>query len=301
MKFFVILAVLVLRGMPGQKLTRPFDRAFLGWQRWIAARLGCRLGAAPGFLAAVLPWVLILWLLLWWLHASFWVLPTLAVHLLVVFYALGRRSELVWVERYMVAWRQGDHQAASYYAEEILDDNDLGDDACQLHARVVARLIYFAFDRLFLVLFWYLLLGPVGALLARLSERTISNARKEEQAQEDLACDEQVSLFHRVLEWPAARLMGLSLALVSRPLLGLRQFASDLLRWKLTSEDFLNRQLLTGYGILSRDQEARDVFAQRPEIMTEEADQELAQMKERVWRVLALWVAVTAVGVIFWS
>jgi len=301
MKFFVMLAVLVLRGMPGQKLTQPFDKVFLGWQRWVAGRLGYRLGAAPSFLASVLPWVLVLWLLLWWLHASFWFLPTLIVHLLVVFYALGRRSELIWVERYMIAWRQGDLQAATYYAEEILEDSDLGDDACQLHARVVARLTYFAFDRLFLVLFWYLLLGPVGALLARLSERAITNARKAEGQLEDLACDEQVSLFHKVLEWPAARLMGLSLALVSRPMLGLRQFVSDLMRWKMPSEDFLNRQLLTGYGILSQDQEATSVFAQRPEIMTEEADQELALMKERVWRVLALWVAVTAFGVIFWS
>lgn len=301
MKFFVMLAVLVLRGMPGQKLTQPFDKAFLGWQRWIAARLGYRLGAGASFLAAVLPWILVLWLLLWWLHETFWFLPTLIVHLLVVFYALGRRSELFWVERYMIAWRQGDQQAATYYAEEILEDNDLGNDACELHARVVARLIYFAFDRLFLVLFWYLLLGPVGALLARLSEQAISNARKEGGEFEEPICDEQVVLFHKVLEWPAARLMGLSLALIGRPLLGLRQFFNDLLRWKMPSEDFLNRQLLTGYGILSQDQQATTVFSQRPEIMTEEADQELAHMKERVWRVLALWVAVTALGAIFWG
>lgn len=300
MKFFVILAVLALRGMPGQKLTRPMDKAFWAWHQWIAARLGYALGAAPSFLAGVLPWVLVLWLLLWWLDASFWFLPSLALHLLIVFYALGRRSELVWIERYMIAWRQGDQQAASYYAEEILGD-EIGDDSSDLHARVVARLIYFAFDRLFLVLFWYLLLGPVGALLARLSERAITQARQVAGDSEAVACDEQVVLFHRVLEWPAARLMGLSLALVSRPLLGLRQFFADLLRWKLSSEEFLNRILLAGYGILSQEQKVKTVFAQRPEIMTEEADQELALMKERVWRVLALWVAITAIGVIFWG
>lgn len=300
MKFFVVLAVLAFRGMPGQQLTRPLDNGFWSWQHWIARRCGYTLGSAPGFLVAVLPWVLLLWLLLWWLDASFWFLPSLLVHLLVVFYALGRRSELIWIERYMIAWRQGDQQAASYYAEEILG-SDLGEDGSDLHARVVARLIYFAFDRLFLVLFWYLLLGPVGALLARLSERAIIEARKAQGGSEASVCDEQVVLFHRVLEWPAARLMGLSLALVGRPLLGLRQFFSDLMRWKLSSEAFLNRQLLAGYGILSQEQDVKSLFMQRPEIMTEEADQELALMKERVWRGLALWVAVTALGVIFWG
>ncbi|SFC16284.1 AmpE protein [Marinospirillum celere] len=297
MKFFVMLAVLFLREMPGQGPIRTLDRAFRDWQRWVAERMGYDPGASASFLVSILPWIFLLWLLLWWVEAAFWSLFTLLIHLLIVFYALGRRSELLWVERYMVAWRQGDFQAASYYAKEILEDDEIGEDPCHLHARVQSRLTYFAFDRLFLVLFWYLLLGPVGALLARLSEQALANARQDSEQ----GCDEQIERFQRVLEWPAARLLGLSLALLGRPLLGLKQFMADLLRWQLPTEDFLNRQLLTGYGVVSNGDEVADVCVQRPEIMTEEADQELLELKERIWKALALWVAITALGVIFWG
>ncbi|SFX23355.1 regulatory signaling modulator protein AmpE [Marinospirillum alkaliphilum] len=311
MKFFVMLAVLLLRSVPGQGLTRPVDRWLLSWQHRLSGWLGQAAGSSAVFLLTVLPPVLLLWLLLWWLDGVLWSLPVLLVHLVVIFYALGRRNDLVWVERYMIAWRQGDHQAASYYAAEILDEPLDAASATELHCRVVSRLVFFAFDRLFLVLFWYLLLGPVGALLARLSEQAIANARRgrrvleEEGIQDPLwpgSCEEQVERFQRVMEWPAARLMGLTLALTGRPLLGLRQFLSDLPRWQLSSEVFLNRQLLSGYGQLSgEDLAGASAYCERPELMTEEADQELSLLRERVWRSLAVWVAVTAVGVIFWT
>lgn len=300
MKFFVMLAVLLLRNVPGGNLAQPLDRAFQGWQNWIAAQVKQPLGASPAFLLTVLPPVVLLWLVLWLLDGAYWHLPVLAVHLFVVFYALGRRNDLMWVERYMIAWRQGDYQAASYYAAEILDEPLDAVSAKDVHCRVISRLVFFAFDRLFLMLFWYLLLGPVGALLARLSEQAISNAKRHHRTANDEACDEQVAHFQRVMEWPAARLMGLTLALTGKPLLGLRQFAGDLLRGSLSSEVFLNRQLLAGYGFLSSDDNAEGAYCQRPELMTEEADQELAMLRERVWRSLAVWVGVTALGVIFW-
>lgn len=309
MKFFAMLAVLLLRNFYGQKITTPLDNAFKAWQSWLANRLQQDLGSSAVFLLSVMSAVLVLWLLLWWLDGVYWYLPVLGVHLLVVFYALGRRCDLVWVERYMVAWRQRDFQAASYYAAEILEE-PVQEECEDLHARVVSRLVVFAFDRLFLVLFWYLLLGPMGALMARLTEQAIFNARRATNLQEEgedkgeiapiSCCAEQVVRFQQVMEWPAARLMGLTLGLTGRPWLGLRQFAVDIFRWKLSSEVFLNRQLVTGYGLLSGSTASESTYYQRPVMMTEAADEELMDLRERVWRSLAVWVAVTAVGVIFW-
>lgn len=298
MKFFVMLAVLLLRNFSGQKLILPLDKAFNTWQFFIAKRLQQQVGSSSIFLLSVMPWVLLLWLLLWWLDGMYWYLPVLALHLLVVFYALGRRCDLVWIARYLAAWRKADFQAASYYAAEVLDEPlniDEGNESKELHARVVSRLVVFAFDRLFLVLFWYLLLGPVGALLARLTEQAITNARRETAIPE-----EQVIRFQQVMHWPAARLMGLTLGLTSKPLLGLRQFMTDIFRWKLSTEVFLNRQLMTGYGLLSQGEKVSSAYYQRPVMMTEAADEELMDLRERVWRSLAVWVGITAVGVIFW-
>lgn len=308
MKFFVMLAVLLLRNFYGQKLTLPLDKTFNAWQVFIAKRLQQGLGSSVVFLLCVMPLVLLLWLLLWWLDGVYWYLPVLAIHLLTVIYALGRRCDLVWIERYIAAWRQGDEQAASYYAAEVLGEplheSHQKNDG-KLHARVISRLVVFAFDRLFLVLFWYLLLGPVGVLMARLTEQAITNARKEANQldKEGVAltcCEEQVVRFQQVMHWPAARLMGLTLGLTGRPLLGFRQFMGDVFRWKLSTEVFLNRQLMTGYGLLSRGEDTESAYYQRPEMMTDAAEEELAGLRERVWRSLAVWVAVTAVGVIFW-
>ena len=313
MKFFAMLAVLLLRNFYGQNLTLPLDKAFSSWQAYIAKRLKQGMGSSAVFLLSSMPWVLLLWLLLWWLDGIYWYLPVLGLHLLVVFYALGRRCDLVWVNRYMTAWRQADYEAAGYYAAEILDEpiNNISDK--ELHARVVSRLVVFAFDRLFLVLFWYLLLGPMGALMARLTEQAIFNARRANNLQQEegeieskeavaplSCCAEQVIRFQQVMEWPAARLMGLTLGLTGRPWLGLRQFAVDIFRWKLSSEVFLNRQLVTGYGLLSGSAVSKSTYYQRQVMITEAADDELLALRERVWRSLAVWVAVTAVGVIFW-
>ncbi len=292
MKFIVMLAVLLLRGVPGRSLTRPLDQAFQAWQGGWAKRTQRGMGSSLVFLLSVLPWVVLLWVVLWWVDGLFWSLPTLALHLLVVFYALGRRSELVWLERYMIAWRQGDHQAASYYAEDLLERSvDAANDE-DLHSQVVARILYLAFERSFLVLFWYLLLGPLGALMARLSELAISYARQQGEV------DEQVHHFHQVLEWPAVRLMGLTLGLVSRPWAGLLAFFRDLPQWRLSAEAFLYRQFLVAAGSAEVADEQRSL---RPELMSEEADQEMLWIREWVWRSLAVWVAATALGVIFWG
>lgn len=306
MKFFVMLAVLLLRNFYGQKLTVPLDKAFASWQAYIAKRLQKNLGSSAVFLLSIMPWVFLFWLLLWWLDGVYWYLPVLGLHLLVVFYALGRRCDLIWIGRYMTAWRQADFEAAGYYAAEILGEPVSGIDDKKLHARVVSRLVVFAFDRLFLVLFWYLLLGPVGALLARLTEQAITNARHEanqlvvSEDQPLTCCDEQVIRFQQVMHWPAARLMGLTLGLTGKPWVGLCQFAVDIFRWKLSTEDFLNRQLMTGYSSLLHVKDSEASNYERPVMMTKAADEEMANLRERVWRSLGVWVAVTAVGVVFW-
>ncbi|MFK7159848.1 regulatory signaling modulator protein AmpE [Marinospirillum sp. MEB164] len=293
MKFFALLVVLLLQKLPNQGVHHGLDRAYRAFHRWSAQIWKSHLGATAPFLTAVIFWLLTIWLVLWWLDGWLAGVPALLVNLAVLYYALGRRNEQKWIQRYMIAWRQGDHQAAYYYAEELLERPCNEESATQVHAQVLAKLTYLAFDRLFMVIFWFLLLGPLGALLVRLSERALYHAR---QAYQDV--DPAIEHFHFLLEWPASRLLGLTFALAGRPLLGLRQWSRDLFKVQLESETFLNRQLITACGHLS---EAAACYQQRPEMMTPEADQELALLKEQLWRALIIWVAVFALSVILWS
>lgn len=278
MKFLVMLAVLALRNFYGYKITLPLDNLFKRWQEFWVQRLQQGWGSSSVFLASLLSCIFVLWLILWLIQDWYWGVPALFIHLLVVIYALGRRCDLVWIEKYMQAWRQGDTATADRYAQEILTMPLQGKSRQELHEQVISRLIVLAFDRLFLVLFWYLLLGPAGALMARLTEQAITNAQR-------INCTEQVLRFQQVMHWPAGRLMGLTLGLVTRPWQGLVLFMRDIWRWRLSTEEFLNRQLqVCAYPCV--------------ELMTEAGDEQLLDLRERIWRSLAVWVALAALGVI---
>lgn len=297
MKFVVMLAVLLFRRVPGIRLIQYLDRRYTRLLVLIERITGYRAGRVLPYLLGVLPPVLLLWALLARVPDTPWNLAALVVHLLVVFYVLGRRDEMTWIERYMIAWRQGDYEAARHYALELLDDDETGLTPVSMHCRLVARLLAHAFDRLFLVLFWYLLLGPVAALLARLSALAIEWAQAQGQT-----VNPWIMRFQGLLEWPAARLLGLTLALVGRPVLGVRQWLMDLLRWRLPTEVYLNRQLITRFGAVSGGNASTDeatVYCQRPEHFSAEADYELGCVREMVWRALAVWVALSALSVIF--
>lgn len=305
MKFFTLLAVLALRKLPGQKLTQPLDALFAKWQNWLAAKLKTNLGSTQVVLASLLPILASLVLVLWLLEGKWWFLPTLAVHLLVIFYALGRRCDLVWLTKYLAARKNEDLEAANHYAENILTSKLVGLDPKEVHAKVLARLIVVAFDRLFLVTFWYLVFGPLGALLARLVEELVNNANQKQLENYDSlpdCCSPQLIYLQKTLRWPAARLMGLTLGLTGRPLLGLLQFSKDLLRFNLPTEEFLNRQLVTGFGVLTKNQDCTAAsFYQRPEAATLAADEELEKLSERIWRSLGVWIGLAAVAVILGS
>ncbi len=278
MKLLVMLSVLFLRNLHSQKLTLPLDKLFKKWQFFWAKRLNTTAGTVPVFLVSVLGCLIPLGLLLWAVEGLYWNLITLAIHLSVVIYTLGRRCEAVWILKYIQAQKQGDSAAAQHYATEILGDEFIDSNKQELHWRLMCRLVVFAFDRLFLVLFWYLLLGPIGSLLARLTEEFIKNAQDTTQI--------QILRLQTMLQWPAARLMGLTLGLTAHPWLGLVQFFQDLKNWRLTPERILNRQLRLGP-------------CPQPEALTDAAEQELIQLQERVERSLGVWIALTALGIIF--
>ena len=143
-----------------------------------------------------------------------------------------------------------------------------------------------ALHRWFGVIFWFAVLGVVGAFLYRIVDW--------------LACEqsglttEQKRLFLRtrqVLDWPAAQLMTLSLAIAT-------DFDSVLVAWKQYHEE-------QGHGLLEGDNgfllaSARQVVVSGHAARDGYADQldgplsALKQSMDLVWRVLGVWMTVLA-------
>lgn len=136
------------------------------------------------------------------LSISEWLL--LPAGVLVLLYSLGRGAFDEPLEFYTSAhvcnnWNLGVQQAAELGVEV---SELTADDWARLHELVFRAAVYRGFERFFAVIFWFLLLGPAGALVYRLSWLYRSGAK----------VTGKVECWLWLLEWPAARVLGVSFA-----------------------------------------------------------------------------------------
>jgi len=190
------------------------------WYRAWLSRTKAWQTEQPGelqLLIQVLPPVIVLFLVMSLL--SFSVLLQLLIAVPALLFSFGRGDFSEWVRGYTEAYHRGDNVAAVQYAERLgvteLDNTDWSG----MHARVLRQVGYRGFERMFVAIFWFALLGPIGALLYRLTSLSL---RHEEQADAVRVCAARLLW---LLEWPAVRVLGLSFALTGN-------FVGCFQRWK---------------------------------------------------------------------
>lgn len=133
-------------------------------------------------------------------------LLSLLLYVGVLLYSLGRGDFNDSLHRYLSAWSHGNFESAYEQAHAIGDfiENDAIDNHVSLHEHVRVAFLYEGFERWFAVVFWFLLLGPAGALGYRLSYLC---CRSEVLALED----RQLALrMVHYLDWAPARLLAFS-------------------------------------------------------------------------------------------
>lgn len=192
-----------------------------GWfRRWLKRTREWFPGAGLQLAALVIVPVLVLWLVMSLLKAAFVPLYFL-VSILLLLYSLGRGNYTEWLEGYRGAAHRNDSEVACDYAVRLGVDVDECNDWPKLHHGVLRRGAYLGFERWFAPIFWFAILGGVGAVFYRL---TCLASQAGGQP------DEVKSLTHRllwILEWPAARLLGVTLALAGN-------FVGCIHRWQET-------------------------------------------------------------------
>lgn len=126
----------------------------------------------------------------------------------ILIFAMGRGELEEVTRRYIAAWRDKNWQAASASAQTLaIDTYEIDpDDWVELNHRLVSAIAYRGFESLFVVLFWFCL----GGVLPALAYRLISLSRQESERPEEA---EQLAQVLWLLEWPAVRVFGLSLAI----------------------------------------------------------------------------------------
>ena len=291
----VVIALVVGHTLPALASLRRYDW-YVSWLDW----LGSQLGEQPfwrgpwGLVLALAVPLLVVGLLQLGLRDDLFGLPAFLFALAMLFYAWGPRDLDHDVEAVVEAPDAGTRDDA---AKRLFPDRE----APSLEPGALVEAVFrCALWRWFGVLFWFLLLGPFGALLYRL---VALSAQGEARQRLPEGAANAARTWLAVLDWPVAQLMTLAMALVGN-------FDSVLSAWK----DAGGASLRADTGFLAaaarasvRHEMAQDAFEEAgtdyvPGTTTATlALPELAELRDAmglVWRILLSWLAVLALFVV---
>lgn len=280
----ILISLAVEKSVAKLQELRRFDW-FIGYTRWWRARL--RLDGALGVLLVVGLPVLGVGILYHLLNEALFLLGFL-FGVLVLIFSLGPKSLDEQVQAYIDAREAGDTEAAHHIATDILHE-DIPGSAFQLTRAVTESILVQANERVLAVLFWFAVLGPVGAALYRLSTLLKNNTLKERETSQFA----QAALrLHAILDWAPARLAALGYAVSG-------SFVDAIANWRASTDKWAGNWQQSNVGVLLASGTGALQLDVTPVVQTleSEVDGELAQVKAAqalVWRTLVTWIVVIA-------
>ena len=143
-------------------------------------------------------------------------LPYVAFAIVVLFFSLGPKDIGEDVDEYCNALEDGDEEKIQQTAKAIIE-SDVPDGELERIHKVEEAVCVQANNRLFAVIFWFVVLGPLGAWTYRVTDlirrRAVFSASREEQADGTMAMVRDAAvLLHGWLAWMPARLTAIGYA-----------------------------------------------------------------------------------------
>lgn len=163
----------------------------------------------------------------------------------VLIFTIGPRDLDEDVQNVSTAFENKDYEAANIYASE-LSGRTIAEAPMQLAQTVKEEIFLQANIRMLGVFFWFILLGPVGAVLFRLSCLLKENQKDDDDDFSDASRD-----LYRIMVWLPARICVLSYAVAGNfvDTMSYWNGISDL--WLRDSEEFI---VVSGVGALRYEQ-----------------------------------------------
>jgi membrane protein required for beta-lactamase induction len=266
------------------------------WRRasWFASYLA-RLRGLPfgerlfrgvlGVIAALAVPLLLVALVQSWLGGSLAGVPELLFATAVLIYCLGPGNLDAQIQALVESLDDKDEGLAQGLAHDLVDDEPaLGDST--LLGQVVRAIPVQALHRLFGVLFWFLMLGPVGALLYRLARHLDAYAA----ARGDLDAEFRAAALRlpAILDWAPARAEIAAFSLAG-------SFEDTLAQWRdsaarSTPDELVRRCAAAALRIDGSEPPERDGVAL------------IERSSALVWRSILIWVGLLGlVTVAYWA
>ncbi|MDH5369373.1 MAG: regulatory signaling modulator protein AmpE [Gammaproteobacteria bacterium] len=159
----------------------------------------------------------------------------------VLIFSIGPRNLEEDVQKINAAFENNDYEAANFYTSDLVN-HPVSEPPMALAHTVKVNILLQANIRMLGVFFWFIILGPVGAVLFRLT-----CLLKENQQNEDDDFAKASRELYKILNWLPARICVLSYAVAGNfvDTMSYWNGVSDL--WLRDSEDFI---IVSGVGAL---------------------------------------------------
>lgn len=276
----ILLGIAADRLAPYLHEYRHYDH-FLQYIDWVRQRLvGPGWGSIGGLLLMLTPPWLLVGLLQYWISGWLFGMVGLLFYIAVFVYCIGPRDLSGDVDTWCEVSDSSDNELRARAARRLTGSDELCEDSSDCTSQVSAAVLVEANDRLFAVLFWFILLGPLGAVMYRSAAVLYQQRRVDEAGFAD-----SVAWLYAVLIWLPARVLALTYALGGQfdaAIEGWREAHDEHLQGSEGSEQVLSTTGMGALGLQDADFEEAGVPAVRAALRL-------------VWRTLAIWLLVIAV------
>ena len=246
----LLISLLVERSYPHLQAYRQID--------WLSRYVNAMQGSLGSLvfegnraaLVLLLPLMLVVCLVLLLIDGMLFGFLELVFSVAVLIYALGPKDLNQEVEEYIKAYEFGDDGELAVSAGAIYSGAVAAEKTEQVR-QVASGILTESNKRLFSVLFWFVVLGPFGALLYRFSCQITDYLQAEKKA--DDVCISTAEYFVSLLQWLPARAVAASYILAGSfedGLAGWRKYASEPVNITQSNDAILSN---TGCGALKMD------------------------------------------------
>ena len=149
----------------------------------------------------------------WVLHYYDWFLASFAWNVLIVYLTLGFRHYSHYFTSIQLALNAGDETAARVLLAEWTRQDTIGMDANEISRVAVEKALITTHRNVFGVFFWFLILGPAGAILYRVSEY-VARAWNEPEHMRNEAFGLFAGRAYYWIDWLPVRLTAVAFAVV---------------------------------------------------------------------------------------
>jgi AmpE protein len=272
MTFIIMLISLIIERFFHWSHLRSW-RWFAKYHQWLSSTPFANKSSVILLVICILPLLIIVGLINHLLSGWFYGIPQLIFGVLVLLYCMGPQN--LWVQAYscLSEINREDPKVAVDRAQVLFGIPSPGNSK-SFHQSLTSAIFIAAHERIFAVVFWFVILGPVGAVLYR----AVSLCTE----QSDLGLMSTAAKFKNVLDWLPARLFAFIFALGGH-------FKDVFHIWKQDIKAGLNgnKKLISDCGIAAIDGKAQNNLPENGE-----AEKSALELLDRVFVMGLVFLAV---------